>query len=121
MKMDPLISVIIPSFNRAAMLREAVDSVLAQTWRDKDAATDVLSFPMNAVDPDGRRHIGDIALCLDIAREQVAGSRDAIPRQAARLALHGLLHLLGYDHETDEGEMNALERELRKSALGEAS
>lgn len=86
-------------------------------WRGKDKPTDVLSFPADLTGPDGRRHIGDIALCWPVARRQAAKRRHAAEREAALLALHGLLHLLGYDHETDRGEMEALERQLRRALL----
>ncbi len=90
---------------------------LNRAWRGKDRVTDVLSFPSGAADPAGRRHIGDIALCWDVAHRQAGRRRHAPEREAALLALHGLLHLLGYDHETDDGEMEALERRLRRELL----
>jgi len=90
---------------------------LNREWRGKDRPTDVLSFPSGAVAPDGRRHIGDIALCYAVARRQASKRRHSAEREAALLALHGLIHLLGYDHETDNGEMEALERRLRRELL----
>ena len=90
---------------------------LNRAWRGKDRPTDVLSFPSGLVDPAGRRHVGDIALCLSVAARQAARRRHAPGREAMLLALHGLLHLLGYDHETDDGEMEALERRLRRACL----
>ncbi len=90
---------------------------LNRSWRGKDKPTDVLSFPSGASDPAGRRHIGDIALCYDVAARQARQRRHAPEREAALLALHGLIHLLGYDHETDGGEMEALERRLRPLVL----
>lgn len=90
---------------------------LNRTWRGKAKPTDVLSFPSGVVDPDGRRHIGDIALCLAVARRQAVRRRHDAARESALLALHGLLHLLGYDHETDDGEMESLERRLRRQFL----
>lgn len=90
---------------------------LNREWLGKDRVTDVLSFPSGIVDPDGRHHVGDIALCLPVAARQASRRRHAPQREATLLALHGLLHLLGYDHETDEGEMDALERGLRRDLL----
>ncbi len=90
---------------------------LNRTWRGKDAPTDVLSFPSDAAEPGGRRHVGDIALCWDVALAQAARRRHSPERETALLALHGLLHLLGYDHETDDGEMDALEQRLRRAVL----
>jgi probable rRNA maturation factor len=90
---------------------------LNREWRGKDRPTDVLSFPSGLIDPAGRRHVGDIALCLPVAARQAARRRHAPDREAMLLALHGLLHLLGYDHEQDDGEMEALERRLRRDCL----
>jgi probable rRNA maturation factor len=90
---------------------------LNRAWRGKDHPTDVLSFPSGVVDPAGRRHVGDIALCLPVAARQAARRRHGAGREAMLLALHGLLHLLGYDHETDDGEMESLERRLRRECL----
>ena len=90
---------------------------LNRGWRGKDRPTDVLSFPSGVVDPSGRRHVGDIALCLPVASRQAVRRRHAPRREAMLLALHGLLHLLGYDHESDDGEMEALERRLRRACL----
>lgn len=71
---------------------------LNRDHRERDRSTDVLSFP---VDPDhdgaGPRELGDVVICLDDTDD------------APRAAVHGVLHLLGHDHETDEGEMLALE------------
>ncbi len=90
---------------------------LNRDWRGKDAPTDVLSFPSDSVDPEGRRHIGDIALCHAIARRQARARGHDTFRETALLSLHGLLHLLGYDHETDDGEMDDLEAGLRRRHL----
>lgn len=85
---------------------------LNRTWRGKDAATNVLSFPLDAPQPQGGpRHLGDITLAF----ETVAGEADArdisVSQHAAHLVVHGMLHLLGYDHEdeTQAREMEALE------------
>lgn len=103
---------VVVRFNRAPEMRE-----LNRRWRRKNRPTDVLSFPAGTVDPDGRRHIGDIALCLEVAAIQARRRGHSLAREAALLALHGLLHLLGYDHEADRGEMEALERRLRPVLL----
>lgn len=86
-------------------------------WRDRDRPTDVLSFPSGVVDPEGRRHIGDIAICVPVAIGQARERRHTVRQEVCLLALHGLLHLLGYDHEQDEGEMEALEQRLRPLVL----
>jgi probable rRNA maturation factor len=88
-------------------------------WRQKDAPTDVLSFPAGFVGPDGRRHIGDIAICIPVAERQAREQGHSLAREAGQLAVHGLLHLLGYDHERDDGEMEALERDLHPRVLAD--
>ena len=89
-------------------------------WRGKDSPTDVLSFPSGVRSPDGRLHIGDIAICWPVAVEQARRRGHSARREVELLALHGLLHLLGHDHETDDGEMDALERRLRRRLFAEA-
>jgi probable rRNA maturation factor len=86
----------------------AVDFVDADRIRDlnrehrgKDAPTDVLSFPIDEEDePLGPRELGDVVICP----EHTEDLREAV--------IHGSLHLVGMDHETDDGEMLALQREL---------
>jgi probable rRNA maturation factor len=71
---------------------------LNREHRGKDAATDVLAFPIDGAGPAlGPRELGDVAICP----EHCSGVTEA--------AVHGVLHLCGYDHETDEGEMLALQ------------
>ncbi len=75
---------------------------LNRRHRDADAPTDVLSFPIDGdiADPAGPRELGDVVICP----EHTVELREAV--------VHGVLHLLGMDHELDEGEMLALQREL---------
>ena len=80
-------------------------------YRKKNYATDVLSFP--AEPP----YLGDILLCVDKAQENAASAGYSINRELQILLLHGVLHLLGYDHESDHGEMDALEEKLRKRLI----
>ena len=89
---------------------------LNREWRGVDRATDVLSFPA-ADTPLARgqlRHLGDIVIATGVARRQAAQAGHAYGTELKVLALHGLLHLLGYDHETDSGQMARLERRLRR-------
>jgi probable rRNA maturation factor len=89
---------------------------LNRQFRGRDAATDVLSFPM-AEDPVDRRPeepLGDVVVSVERAAEQAAEHGLSFEREVAQLILHGLLHLCGYDHETDDGEMNRLELRLRR-------
>lgn len=90
---------------------------LNRDWRGVDKATDVLSFPADADQPrvPGQvRNLGDIVIATGVARRQAAAARHAFATELKVLALHGLLHLLGYDHETDDGQMRRFEARLRR-------
>ena len=82
-----------------------------------DRATDVLSFPDGEFLPSGRRFLGEIVISLDSARDQAKSLGHDEVRELSELALHGTLHLLGYDHERDQGEMNEIELQLRRDLL----
>jgi probable rRNA maturation factor len=82
---------------------------LNQQFRNVDKATDVLSFP--ADEPD---NLGDVAVSVETAERQAKENGLSFEDEIAQLILHGLLHLSGYDHETDDGEMNRLEVRLRR-------
>jgi probable rRNA maturation factor len=84
---------------------------LNQQFRDVDKATDVLSFPADDTD---NANLGDIAISVETAVRQAKENGLTFDEEVAQLILHGLLHLSGYDHETDNGEMNRLELRLRK-------
>ena len=58
--------------------------------------------------------MGDIVISVDTARRQARRRGSTLPRELRVLALHGLLHLLGHDHETDNGEMRRIEYRLRR-------
>jgi probable rRNA maturation factor len=95
---------------------------LNRTYRRKDYATDVLSFP-GAPNPQPRApnpFLGDIVIARGVAKRQARDARHSEQTELRVLALHGLLHLLGYDHERDNGQMMRLERRLRRQGgLGE--
>ena len=83
-------------------------------YRDKDKVTDVISFALEEDEPDIEfneldipRVLGDIIICTDVAKEQAENYGHSFERELGFLALHGFLHLLGYDHmnEEDEKEM----------------
>jgi probable rRNA maturation factor len=93
-----------------------------QKYRKKNYSTDVLSFPADDLRagtpaPQEDWYLGDILLCIDKAQENAAMAGSTIDRELQVLLLHGVLHLLGYDHETDHGEMDALESKLRKRLI----
>lgn len=125
-----------PSKGAAAALRGAAEHVMARlgvadcevgvlicgdekirslnkAYRGLDRATDVLSFPSGEAQPDGPTYLGDIAISLDTARRQAAAAGVDERRELITLLVHGLLHLLGWDHERDGGEMARLEEQLR--------
>ncbi|NYF77721.1 rRNA maturation RNase YbeY [Granulicella arctica] len=84
---------------------------LNRTFRSKNKATDVLSFP--TPHEIAHEHAGDLAISLDTAARQADAYGHTLRDELRILLLHGLLHLHGLDHETDDGQMAALETELR--------
>ena len=100
---------------------------LNRTYRRKDYATDVLSFPVagpkdppymgtatNPQSPIPNPLLGDIVIARGVARRQAREAGHSERTELRVLALHGLLHLLGYDHERDHGRMLRVERRLRR-------
>jgi probable rRNA maturation factor len=91
-------------------------------FRKKTGSTDVLSFPtaprrkpVRLPHPRGdREYLGDIAISPATARRNAKKYGRTLPVELRILMLHGALHLLGYDHETDRGEMNRVEQRLRR-------
>jgi len=85
-------------------------------FRGKNYATDVLSFPTQAEDfeTDNQSHLGEVVISVERAAAQAKENGLTFSNEVEQLILHGLLHLSGYDHETDHGEMNRLELRLRK-------
>ncbi|HTC48944.1 MAG TPA: rRNA maturation RNase YbeY [Candidatus Aquilonibacter sp.] len=122
---------------RAVRLRETVNvlvtssgelRVLNRRFRGKDKATDILSFPSPSSEVLNRkkRMAGELAISADIARENAEQLGHSVAEEIKILVLHGILHLAGFDHEQDHGEMareeNRLRRELRlESGLIERS
>jgi probable rRNA maturation factor len=98
---------------------------LNHTYRKKKSPTDVLSFPV--AEPSGKPgtlrqqvrkarggFLGDIAIAPRVARRNAKSLGRQLPEELKVLILHGVLHLLGYDHETDRGEMGRIEMRLRR-------
>lgn len=103
---------------------------LNKQYRNVDAVTDVLSFPvayvnkevvnlsafaLDSINPETRRlNLGDVIICLDRAKQQAEEYGHSLKREICFLALHGLLHLLGYDHveKDDEEQMTALQKAI---------
>lgn len=88
---------------------------LNNEFRGKNSTTDVLSFPFepDEFDP-APDFLGDIVISAEQARRQAAENELNLETEIKQLILHGILHLCGYDHETDRGEMNRRELELRE-------
>ena len=89
---------------------------LNRRWRGKRGTTDVLSFPSGQEEFERAEGatLGDVIVSAEQAARQAAAHGLDFEGETAQLILHGLLHLCGYDHETDSGEMNALELTLRR-------
>jgi len=84
---------------------------LNRQFRGKDAVTDVLSFPAES-----RGFMGDIVIAAGVSTRQARDAGHSAQTELRVLALHGLLHLLGYDHEADAGRMARAEARLRRKA-----
>jgi probable rRNA maturation factor len=89
---------------------------LNRDYRGKDEPTDVLSFQGDGKE-DG---LGDIVISVDTAERNARSLGRSLPQELEVLALHGFLHVLGHDHETDDGTMDRIERRLRRRLLGRA-
>lgn len=97
---------------------------LNETYRHKKGTTDVLSFPAetrrtpsnlkNCITKIRGTPLGDIAISPVVAKRNAKTYKRSLPEELEILILHGVLHLLGYDHETDRGEMSRLEMRLRR-------
>jgi probable rRNA maturation factor len=89
---------------------------LNRRWRGKRGTTDVLSFPagQDEFERAAGAMLGDVVISVERAARQAAEHGLSFEREVEQLILHGLLHLCGYDHERDGGEMNALELRLRR-------
>jgi probable rRNA maturation factor len=102
---------------------------LHMRWMDLPGPTDVMSFPMDELEPGGRPDapepgpsmLGDIVLCPQFAAEQAKTAGHSLGQELALLTVHGVLHLLGYDHAEpdEEKEMFALQRKLLEEWVAE--
>jgi probable rRNA maturation factor len=97
-----------------ALVSDRKVRALNRTYRRKDYATDVLSFPSQPSALSPHPFLGDIVIARGVARRQAREARHSERVELRVLALHGLLHLLGYDHERDGGRMLRAERRLRR-------
>ena len=88
---------------------------LNRGFRNQDKSTDVLSFPIGPQDQPhlDKACLGDMIISVETARRQAFARHHSLERELCVLVVHGLLHLLGYDHEADDGRMARIERRLR--------
>ncbi|MEZ4749963.1 MAG: rRNA maturation RNase YbeY [Bdellovibrionota bacterium] len=92
---------------------------LNKQYRSKDKPTDVLSFPLWEAHPaTGAVHMGDICICPTIARRYAKELGHSLEQELKVLAVHGLLHLCGYDHEVDEAEARRMFRLQNRIVAG---
>jgi probable rRNA maturation factor len=106
-----------------ALVSDARIRALNRTYRKKDQVTDVLSFPSDRGPgtpdrgpgtEDRGPFLGDLAIARGVAARRARAAGHSLGTELRVLALHGLLHLMGYDHELDRGEMRRLELRLRR-------
>ncbi len=89
---------------------------LNRLWRHKSGTTDVLSFPAEQDEFERMEgpSLGDVVISVEQAARQAKENGLTFDQEIAQLILHGLIHLCGYDHATDSGEMDRLELQLRR-------
>jgi len=90
---------------------------LNSRYLQRDYPTDVLSFPFNEEVPEEGYYLGDIFVCYPIAGEQAKENNITLEEELLTLMVHGILHLGGYDHETDSGEMEKLQEQMLEFIL----
>ena len=116
-----------PSDLTVCLVSDAGMARLNQDFRRKQGPTDVLSFPaaanrkpvrfrprMHVTNSGRHEYLGDIAISPATARRYAKKQKRPLASELRVLILHGVLHLLGYDHESDDGQMDRIERKLRK-------
>jgi probable rRNA maturation factor len=127
----PMLERFVLRARRAVGLRDPVNILvtssselrsLNQRFREADKPTDVLSFAAPRFEPSKARRIaGDVAISADIARDNARRLGHSVKDEIKILALHGILHLAGFDHENDNGEMARKEIRLRQQLKLESS
>jgi probable rRNA maturation factor len=104
-----------------AVVRDRKIKELNLRFRGKNQATDVLSFPAGEPgDSVATDYLGDIVISAETALRQAKEASHSLEQEVSELVIHGVLHLCGYDHETDQGEMNRLELKLRRKLLSKS-
>ncbi|MEK6300157.1 MAG: rRNA maturation RNase YbeY [Acidobacteriota bacterium] len=105
-----------------AFVRDAAIRSLNRRFRGKDTSTDVLSFPASDQQTESspameQESLGDVVISTDTALKQAREAGHSLDRELSELLIHGVLHLCGYDHESDNGKMNRVELSLRRKLL----
>jgi probable rRNA maturation factor len=105
-----------PDSVTVAFVTDAEIARLNKTYRKKNHPTDVLSFPAVSSLKGSRKNgfLGDIAIAPATARRYAKKNGRSLQSEICVLMLHGILHVLGYDHETDRGQMDRIEHKLRR-------
>jgi len=98
-----------PDSFTVALVTDQRSAALNRRYRRRPYATDVLSFAA-----DGNGALGDVVISVPTARRNARRYRHGLEEEIKMLMLHGVLHLVGYDHETDRGQMNRREHALRR-------
>lgn len=109
-----------PQAMTVALVGDRVIRRLNRTYRGLDKPTDVLSFPAGAGPGGGGEfggYLGDVVISAQAVERQAQAAGHSVEREMAELLIHGILHLLGYDHEADRGQMVRLEMRLRRKLL----
>ncbi len=114
---EKVIEIVEEAENKSATIAFVSDRQMRELnfqFRGKKATTDVLSFPFETDEFDlDKDQLGDIVISLEQAQKQADENNLTLELEIKQLIMHGILHLCGYDHETDDGEMNARELKLR--------
>ena len=102
-----------PESVTVALVSDRRSAALNRRYRRQPRPTDVLSFPAGR-SPAGNGYRGDVVIAAETARRQARRYRHSLEEEVKLLMLHGVLHLLGYDHETDQGQMSRREHAMRR-------
>jgi probable rRNA maturation factor len=110
---------VLPVKNASATVVFVSDRAMAELnrrWRGQRGTTDVLSFPaaQDKFEESAGLNLGDVVISVEQAARQAKQNKLSLNTEIAQLMLHGLVHVCGYDHATDKGEMNRLELRLRR-------
>lgn len=98
-----------------AFVNDALIRRLNRDFRGKDQPTDVLSFPAG----DETGSLGDVVISTQTVMAQAGRLGHSVRRELGELVIHGVLHLCGYDHDADDGQMDRLELRLRRALLSD--